>query len=604
MARRKLPKTLAEEVADFDDPAPRDHDPEQPDDGDSSEGSSEQDVAQATRHYLEVGKGKLRKPDTLSLGPEYGGSHISRDKFYDTGDASDDDPFASAQSRQDGSSDASGNGGDADSDDVDWDMDKDGGHGESLSGSDGESFQGHPFRGSTGARGRVHEDRKVNGHNGSEQADEYTSSPKGSETGTTNAAKIVGRANGYRKGMVEVDLTSESGSDKDTDVEMGDNSSPSSIEEESGSEALDPDTDESSTPPPADDDRAALRKIMADSQKLITSNLSKAVKSDIAKGRAIKHQCTTFDSLLNMRIRLQKALVATNSLRASGAASSDTTESAVEAAEKAALRLWSTIDSLRQSLQPKPSNRPAPPTPIEANSSTPILTLWTHMQATERYMRPDRLSTLNKWASKTAPTSSLPRTDKFSSTPAQQPLSAVLEQQLSSTTNMEKLIAKTQIPRSCAPLQAAAAAASSKHSHTLQPSPDVEANLIYDDADFYSLLLRDLVEQRSSDPHSITASIPGAVPTAIPGIKDPALRIHKKAVDTKASKGRKIRYNVQEKLINFMPPDDRGEWGTRQRDELFKGLLGTKVMRAGDELMDIDESEDETRVEEGLRLFR
>ncbi|KAL8800088.1 MAG: hypothetical protein Q9182_005429 [Xanthomendoza sp. 2 TL-2023] len=603
MARRKPPKTLAEEVADFDDPAPRDHDPEQPDGGDSSEGSSEEDVAQATGHYLEVGKGKLRKQDTLTLGPEYGGSHISRDQFYDTGDASDDDPFASAQSRQDGSSDASDKGEDAELDDDGFGMDKDVGHGESFGGSDGEDIQGYPFRRSTGARERMHEDPTVNGHNDIEQVDEYSSSLKGSETRTTNAAKIVGGTNGYRNGMAEVDLISEDGSDEDADVKMEDKGSPSSIDEESGSEASDLDTDESSTPPPADDDRAALRKIMADSQKLITSNLSEAVRSDVAKGRAIKHQRTAFDSLLNTRIRLQKALVATNSLRFSDAASSNFTEPAVEAAEKAALRLWSTIDSLRQSLQPQISHRPVPPTPIEANSTTtPISSLWTHMQASERYMRPNRLSTLNKWASKTAPTSSLPRTDKFSSTPAQQPLSTVLEQQLSSTTNMEKLIAKTQIPRSCAPLQAAAAAASSKQSHT--PSPDSEAELIYDDADFYSLLLRDLLEQRSSDPHSITTSIPGAAPNAIPGIKDPALRIHKKRVDTKASKGRKIRYNVQEKLINFMPPDDRGEWGVRQRDELFKGLLGTKVMRVDDELMDMDESGDETRAEEGLRLFR
>ncbi|KAL8679701.1 MAG: hypothetical protein Q9224_007011 [Gallowayella concinna] len=343
---------------------------------------------------------------------------------------------------------------------------------------------------------------------------------------------------------------------------------------------------------------------MADSQKLITSNLSKAAKSDIAKGRAIKHQRTAFDSLLNTRIRLQKALVATNSLRSSDSASCDSTEPAVEAAEKAALRLWSTIDSLRQSLQPKTSAISLPPTPNQANSTTPISTLWTHMQATERHIRPDRLSTLDKWASKTAPTSSLPRANRFSSTPVQQPLSAVLEQQLLSTTNMEKLVAKTQIPRSCAPLQAAAAAKSSKQSHLSELSPDIKATLIYDDADFYSVLLRDLLDQRSSDPHSVTTSIPGIVPTAIPGIKDPTFRIHKKNIDTKASKGRRIRYTVQEKLTNFMPPDDRGKWGERQRDELFKGLLGTKLMRADDELMNSDESGDEKRAEEGLRLFR
>ena len=47
-----------------------------------------------------------------------------------------------------------------------------------------------------------------------------------------------------------------------------------------------------------------------------------------------------------------------------------------------------------------------------------------------------------------------------------------------------------------------------------------------------------------------------------------------KVVDTKASKGRKLRYNVQEKLQNFMSPEDRGTWSARAREEFFASLLG------------------------------
>ncbi|KAL8994374.1 MAG: hypothetical protein Q9169_005638 [Polycauliona sp. 2 TL-2023] len=55
MPKRKAPRTLAEEVADLDDPAPRDLDPEQPDAGNSSEDGSGDDNAQATEHYIDPG---------------------------------------------------------------------------------------------------------------------------------------------------------------------------------------------------------------------------------------------------------------------------------------------------------------------------------------------------------------------------------------------------------------------------------------------------------------------------------------------------------------------------------------------------------------------
>ena len=49
----------------------------------------------------------------------------------------------------------------------------------------------------------------------------------------------------------------------------------------------------------------------------------------------------------------------------------------------------------------------------------------------------------------------------------------------------------------------------------------------------------------------------------------------KKTVDTRASKGRKLRYQVHEKLQNFMVPipTQRGAWHDEQIDELFASLL-------------------------------
>ena len=78
----------------------------------------------------------------------------------------------------------------------------------------------------------------------------------------------------------------------------------------------------------------------------------------------------------------------------------------------------------------------------------------------------------------------------------------------------------------------------------------------------------------------------------------------KKFVDTKASKGRKLRYTVHEKLQNFMPPEDRGVWEERQRDELFGGLFGRRVGLGEDDEDVRSEDEGVDAEEEGLMLFR
>ena len=77
----------------------------------------------------------------------------------------------------------------------------------------------------------------------------------------------------------------------------------------------------------------------------------------------------------------------------------------------------------------------------------------------------------------------------------------------------------------------------------------------------------------------------------------------KKVVDTRASKGRKIRcvsspllslvffpltnsrhrYHVHEKAQNFMIPIDAGGWHEEQTDELFSSLLGRTFPKVIDE---------------------
>jgi protein AATF/BFR2 len=52
------------------------------------------------------------------------------------------------------------------------------------------------------------------------------------------------------------------------------------------------------------------------------------------------------------------------------------------------------------------------------------------------------------------------------------------------------------------------------------------------------------------------------------------MAIDEKTVDTKASKGRKIRYVTHEKLVNFFPATPEAiPWSHEKRDNLFKSLF-------------------------------
>jgi protein AATF/BFR2 len=84
-----------------------------------------------------------------------------------------------------------------------------------------------------------------------------------------------------------------------------------------------------------------------------------------------------------------------------------------------------------------------------------------------------------------------------------------------------------------------------------------------------------------------------------------------KRVDTKASKGRKVRYTVHEKLQNFAAEEERSTWEEGARREFFGSLFGRRgILDEGHDGLDAEEcrvgSEDGVIDGEAdaLRLFR
>lgn len=499
-------------------------------------------------------KAKLRKQDPIELGKQYAGSRISRDALEAE---SDDDPF---QAR-------------SDDDEDDSEDDEDDEEGLELGSEDDE-------------------DEDI-----SESEDERPRLQKS-------------KGEGKPKKQLDSDELETDGSEGDSDDLDGfddeDDEIPSDDEEdESEEDEEDEDEDEddeeeedSGRRAKSSDDREELRRLMASDQKTIAATISNAAKADAAKGKAVKQQRATFDALLNTRIKLQKGLTAINQLAIAAKDTEEVDQEAVKSAESAALTLWSTLEDLRLALADaqapdgsKKRKRPEAVTPSTSSAS-----LWKRMTDLESDALAHRRTILDKWSAKVrGSTATIPNArGKLlgSAAGGQQTITAVLDAQVASETG-----------------DRAAKRARQKSS----AGDDGDDEPVYDDTIFYQTLLRELVEQRMSSSDAITNGI-DTLHIQLPS----RLSVHpvtgmrkdkvKRDVDTRASKGRKMKYDVHEKLQNFMAPEDRGSWTVHAREEFFASLLGKSasgLLREGDdEDASAAEESDEDMEEGGLRLFR
>lgn len=365
--------------------------------------------------------------------------------------------------------------------------------------------------------------------------------------------------------------------DEDEDMDSKDDDS-----EDAQDSAASGSSDEDNSDDEAKPDASAVRSMFQDT-KSFTSTLAAGAQADIAKGQAIKKQRKTFDTLLNTRIRLQKALISTNSMAAEGQKEATPPTSSIEAAEAAALTLLNNLTDLRLSLEESRTGNKRKRDAFDAQ--TPSSEIWNSIASAEKSALPHRKAILERWSNKTRATTVTNNKNRLNAS-ATQTLTEVLDTQLQSS----HLVTRTQTPRSCAPIQSNA---SNKGS---QPDP-----AIYDDADFYGLMLKELLEQRSAENAN-----GGAAEFVVQAPWQVAREAKtKKVVDTKASKGRRLRYTVQEKLQNFMAPEERGEWSERQRDELFSSLFGQRLALGEQDDVESEQEDDGVDAEEaGLMLFR
>lgn len=390
-----------------------------------------------------------------------------------------------------------------------------------------------------------------------------------------------------------------------------------SDEESSGSENEDAgsgeDVSEEENEEEADVKRAKIKAMMAKERKHIVNRLSESVTADALKGYSVLQQHKEFDALIDLRLKVQLALVNSNMLPPNKQAlaaeelATEHTDKYINKATEKCFDLLDAIFSLRCKLYSQ-EHITAEPVHVLPKKRT----LEEYVGATEKLdtiLNQFRGPVLTKWLAKiqNASGSSALNASKFKA------LNQSAEQQvLNNLADQDRLVKRTRLNRrKITPLgyDYYKAHFSKEHNDDKEEQDDdadvpaaktqarslniQELDVIFDDEDFYRVLLNDLVDKKiqSSDPTlGLQFALKGAASTKL-----------KKNVDNKASKGRKLRYHVQEQIANFDTPRNVLTWDDGQIDEFFASLLGQKISMKEDE--SASEDEDDGVADDAIQLF-
>lgn len=345
-----------------------------------------------------------------------------------------------------------------------------------------------------------------------------------------------------------------------------------------------------------------IKDIMAAERKLLVKRLSQAAADDALKGHAILQQHKQFDALIDARLKIQKAVVDSNLLPPRKAKADP---KAVTRARGACHTLLTSIRRLQLALMSR-EGLEVPQTPSHEHTLA-AASKW--CEQADASIAAQRTAVLTKWLAKIQNTSGAGAlgAGKFRA------LNQSAEQQVENNlADMPRLLKRTRLNRrNIVPLGEKEDESSDHESDAANPEDDPEEDdtedkkkrkltigeraLIFDDEDFYRVLLNDLVDKKIqlSDPTSgLQFALRGAASTKL-----------KRAVDNKASKGRKLRYHVQEPIANFDMPRKWVSWTDNQIDEFFASLLGQKISMKEDE-SESEAEEDNVTVDAGsIRLF-
>ncbi|KAL1923896.1 uncharacterized protein VTP21DRAFT_6931 [Calcarisporiella thermophila] len=386
----------------------------------------------------------------------------------------------------------------------------------------------------------------------------------------------LNNAGGY--GINTDEVSDEESLDEEEEEIESEDDNEGSDDEEDGSEEESDDEEGDQSESDIEDDlegenaAAALHKAEEEERDLLRT-ISQNAENDVEKGNHVKQQIGMWDTLLDFRIRIQKSVQIANQLPQYDVypeyrAMSEDVEAAIAEARAEVCSLLDSLLRLREDLTEENEavrlekrKRPREDDP-DATAKMDVEELWASLKGHHDAFLPYRDETLEKWSNKVQIASGIPLNKKFKA--INQSIHFQIQQVMA---DRERLIKRTQLKRAeYTPLGYKPKPVPATTNDAQLSTYDPEC---FDDTDFYQQMLRELIESRMVDAGDDLVA---------QGMRWAALRQARaqkqRKVDTKASKGRRLRYHVHEKLQSFMAPVPAGTWHEEMVEELYASLLG------------------------------
>ncbi|KAI9218449.1 apoptosis antagonizing transcription factor-domain-containing protein [Blastocladiella britannica] len=356
---------------------------------------------------------------------------------------------------------------------------------------------------------------------------------------------------------------------------FGDAQESDDAEEASGSEEEENGRDGNSS----DEGDALTRKILA-----AAANDADPATTDSEKGQHIRAQMAITDALLDLRIRLQKAVAAANmapnptEIPDFVAASTDGAVARELAATQAALASLAydlaTVHRTMADTHPALSEvviatvpelgRRKRARPADLHDADTLSELWADEREFSARTKPWRMDALDKWHDKVNATAGL----QLNAAKKFKAINASFTTQVASLmSDRDRLLSRTRLKRFNEPILSLVVAEgdveattagetqsgrekelvdeydeAAEHRGSARTLRNSSYDYIYDDSDFYASQLKDLIDRKLADAPAAQAAHHAALR---------ASRIKRK-VDTRASKGRALRFHVHDKIANYM----------------------------------------------------
>ncbi|ODV63578.1 rRNA-processing protein BFR2 [Ascoidea rubescens DSM 1968] len=404
------------------------------------------------------------------------------------------------------------------------------------------------------------------------------------------------------EGDSESDASTGNGSDSDSGKTFSQNTSFSDDqneenEEDDEEEEEDDDEGEENDNGNLNNKKEKLKNLLSQERKIMLNRLSKSAKNDALKGYSILKQQNHYDLILDCRIKIQDILSLMNSLPSNNEnldkLSSNQTASMISKLKKQLYKLLEEIIKLRIQMNEKDniidSKRDNKSKSKIKSKKRTLSEYFNQTSELDDILLSFSNNTLTKWSNKIQSISGSSALNNSKFSVVNQSITSQIDSNLA---NMDRLVKRTKINRKNAKaIDHEIEFEKQKNQRKQQVQPNVqklenemdeideienknkidqelqENKNIFDDNDFYKILLNDFVDKKISD-SNLTKNYQLTLTKSK----------FKKNFDTKASKGRKIRYQIQKPLQNYEAPNfKKKRWNDYQIDEFFAGLLGQTV---------------------------